>query len=59
MLPTILPTLAALLVSPRAPPARMMAGGLHELSAKRIDGSDMPFSSLEGKPTVMVNVASK
>ena len=49
----------ALLVQPRAPPMRMMAAGFHELSAKRIDGSDFSFASLEGKPVVMCNVASK
>ena len=49
----------SLLLSPRAPVPRMASAGLHTLSAKRIDGSDLPFSELAGKPVVMVNVASR
>ena len=51
--------LTALAFTARAPPARMMAAGLYELKANRIDGSELPFSSLEGKPVVMANVASR
>ena len=50
------PLSSGLLVgAPRAPHPCMMASGLHGLSANRIDGTSLEFSTLEGKPAVMVN----
>jgi|TARA_B110000977_G_scaffold21250_1_gene25491 glutathione peroxidase len=31
----------------------------YDLSAKTIDGDDLPFSTFKGKPVLIVNVASK
>ena len=35
------------------------AMSFYDLSAKTIDGDDLPFSTFKGKPVLIVNVASK
>ena len=49
---------ASSLLSSRRQSARLAAQSIHTLAGTRIDGSELQFSTLAGKPALLLNVAS-